>query len=128
MKFLKDNLPWIAPTVAIAVIGGVFLQRQSVAIALNTPAPVAEVAVVAADFIAPEPATIVQAVDVVDTSTAARLAALVDATAETPEVTRSETAPLLAPTPEVVVNGVGTGAEAAAFFANAQANLVQDSS
>ncbi len=132
LKILKDNLPWAAPTVAIVLFGTGFFDRFNQDAAPETaipaaalpaaapaivPEPVVEVAAApvapAAAFIEPEPAPVVLAVADPDPSTAARLAALVEAAAE-PEVTRGE--PL---TTEIT----GIGDDPAAFFAQAQANL-----
>jgi outer membrane protein OmpA-like peptidoglycan-associated protein len=139
MKIIKENLPWIAPTAAIVLFGTGFFDRvtdaftggDTAAPAVVAATTVANVAVPTAAetvpvFVAPEPAAVVFAVAEPDTSTAARLAALVEAASIEPEVTRGDTAGTLAVAPiepAFVSEGVGTGADAAAFFANAQANL-----
>ncbi len=132
LKLLKENVPWIAPTVAIVLFGTGFFDQFNKSqapqtaiptaalpetVVAPTPAVVETVAVVetppAAAFVEPEPAPVVLAVANPDPSTAARLAALVEAAAE-PEVTRGEAI-------TTQINGIGD--DPAAFFANAQANL-----
>lgn len=130
MKFLKENLPWMAPTAAVILLATGFLDRDSSQEPATDRTPVVAAAPVAA--ITPEPAAAQVAVAVPSPTAPSPTApdasaadVLADLVAQTSEVTRAAPQPTFVAPEPVVEASVDTSIidDPAAFFAGAQANL-----